>query len=217
MTNDTVLRWLPFAFPLFFAAMWLLSTTLIGLMSGWFGLQQWYADDGNEEPLLKLRGQSGLMGRMGARLNGMLTLGACRSGLSLRVPRFFAPFQKPLLIPWGEIKAEESKSFFTPMVKLSLGDQGTLKISASSWSRLIAAARPATEVTLPSAPAIGSGSVARGLFFEWLVITVLVGALVTVPARLAGGGSGGLPLALGVAIPAIIVAIAQLIRFAKLS
>ena len=93
MTNETVLRWLPFAFPLFLAAMWLLSTTLIGLMSGWFGLQQWYADDGNEEPLLKLRGQSGLMGRMGARLNGMLTLGACRSGLSLRVPRFFAPFQ----------------------------------------------------------------------------------------------------------------------------
>lgn len=141
MTDQSILRWLPFAMPVFFVGMWFLVTMLIGLMSGWFGLQQWYADDGTEEPLLRLRGQSGFMG-IGVRLNGVLTLAACRSGLSVRVSRFFAPFQKPLLIPWSEIVATEKKSFFTTMTRLELGKpaNGKLTINAKTWARLTEAA-----------------------------------------------------------------------------
>src|SRR3954453_11772213 len=106
--------WFPYAFPLFFIGMWLLVTTMIGFMSGWFNLQQWYADDGNDEPLLTIKRQSGGMGA-GVALNNVLKLSACRSGLSLRVWRIFAPFQKPLLVPWSEIETEPSRSFFTPM------------------------------------------------------------------------------------------------------
>ncbi len=54
VTDDQVIKSLPIAFPLIFAGMWLLVTTLMGVMSGWFSLQQWYADDGDERALLPL-------------------------------------------------------------------------------------------------------------------------------------------------------------------
>ena len=50
MTSEQVVRWLPFAFPLLFVGIWLMVSTLLGMMSGWFSLQQWYPDDGSEEP-----------------------------------------------------------------------------------------------------------------------------------------------------------------------
>src|SRR6185295_8225064 len=97
-------------FPLLFVGIWLLISTLLGMMSGWLSLQQWYPDDGSEEPLLTLRGQSGSVGWVG--FNNALRLKAYRSGFGLSIPRFFAPFMRPLLIPWGEVKVEETKSFF---------------------------------------------------------------------------------------------------------
>jgi hypothetical protein len=75
VTDQHMLNWFPYAFPFFFVGMWLVVTVALGFMSGWFSLQQWYADDGNEEPLLKLRSQSGSMG-MGVALNGCLKLRA---------------------------------------------------------------------------------------------------------------------------------------------
>ena len=135
MTDGQILHWFPYAVPVVFVGMWLLVTAMLGLMSGWFNLQQWYPDDGSEEPLLRLCWQSGMMG-MGVRLNNCLTLSAKPSGLSIRMTRIFALFQRPLLIPWNEITAEPSQMFFMPMVKLSFGNPATgkLKISARSWS-----------------------------------------------------------------------------------
>ena len=120
VTDENILGWFPYAFPVFFVGMWLLVTFMLGLMSGWFSLQQWYADDGSEEPLLRLRSQSGSMG-MGVALNGCLKLRAYRSGLGIGIWRIFGIFQKPLKVPWNEIEAEPSSSFFLPMVKLQLG------------------------------------------------------------------------------------------------
>jgi hypothetical protein len=122
-----ILRILPFVFPLVFIGFWLLITTILAFVSGWFGLQQWYADDGDEEPLLRLRGQTGFMG--GVRLNGALTLAATRRGLSIRVSRIFAPFQKPLLIPWSEIDAIEQKRWFSTMIRLDLGKPANGKLT----------------------------------------------------------------------------------------
>ena len=216
MNDPSLPAWLPFAIPLFFAAMWLISTTLVGLLSGWFSLQQWYADDSGEEPLLTLRGQTGLMGTLGVRMNNMLILGAGRRGLSLRVWRFFAPFQKPLLIPWSEIRAEESSRFFTPMVKLTFGEGGKLKIYAAAWAKLVGAVQPEVVTGLPQVPPITKAAVARGLFFEWLALSAIVALAITVPARLAGDQAGSsFPIA--VVLPVIIIGIAQFVRYAKQS
>ena len=218
MTDDQIIKWLPIAFPFIFAGMWLLVTTLMGVISGWFSLQQWYADDGDEEPLLKLGWQSGVMG-FGVNLNGVLTLAALRSGLSIRMWRVFGPFQKPLLIPWTEITAEPSRSFFTRMVRLGLGNQtnGRLKINAASWAKLVAAAGPVANVPLPAAPAVSQKSIAARLFLEWVVITVGAATFFYLAPRLISppGQTIGFPIGVCIMFPAILFGIGQLLRFGR--
>ena len=136
-------KWFLIAFPFLFIGMWLLVTTILGFLSGWFSLQSWYSDDGDEEPLLKLGWQSGSMGS-GVSFNSCLTLAATPKGLSLRVWRIFGPFQRPLLFPWREITAEPTRLLFLRMVRLNLGSSpsGSLKIKERTWNRLIEAAGP---------------------------------------------------------------------------
>jgi hypothetical protein len=143
VTDGQLLRWFPFAFPFLFVGMWLLISAMLCFMSGWFNLQQWYADNEDEEPLLKLGWQSGSMG-LGVNYNSCLTLAARRSGLSVRVWRIFAPFQKPLLIPWVEIQASAKRIFFMRMVRLDFGkpSNGRLTVRARTWARLVEAAKP---------------------------------------------------------------------------
>lgn len=216
MNGNGVPLWFPFAFPLFFVVIWLLVTTIVGVTSGWFGLQQWYADDRSDEPLLKLKRQSGVMG--GLAINNALILAACHSGLSVRMSRILAPFQRPLLVPWSEIEAEPSRSFFTPMVKLSLGkpSNGTLKIPAHSWARLVEAVGHPAGLEMPAVAPITQAAVARGMFFEWLIITAVGGAFFLTVSR-AAGPAGAIPLAICVGLPAIVFGIAQLVRFARQS
>ena len=218
MSDDFILRWFPFAFPFLFVGTWLLATTMLGFMSGWFNLQQWYPDDGSEEPLLKFGGQSGSMG-MGVALNGCLILRAYPSGLGVGIWRIFAPFQKPLRIPWSEIEAEPSRSFFQPMVKLHLGkpSNGTLKIGARSWSRLVEAVPQAdrgTSIQMPSAVSASSQSLALGILLQWVVVTTIAAAFFYFVSRF-GDQRSALPLAVCIGLPAIGFGIGQLIRYAR--
>ena len=218
MTNEVVIRWLPIALPIFFVGIWLFASLLLGVMSGWFNLQQWYPDDGGEEPLLKFGGQSGRMG-MSVALNSCLTLRAYPSGLGVAIWRPFAPFQKPLRIPWGEIEAEPSSSFLLPMVKLHLGkpENGRLKISARIWSRLVEAVPQNGEnpIQMPAAPEVSAGSVARAMFAQWAVITTILGLACYLFVPRQAGSQGAMPMGLLIAFPAIVFGIAQLIRFAR--
>jgi hypothetical protein len=212
VTGENTLHWFPYAFPFFFVGMWLLVTFMLGSMSGWFGLQQWYADDGSEEPLLRLRSQSGSMG-MGVALNGCLKLSAYRSGLGIGIWRIFGVFQKPLKVPWNEIEAEPSSSFFLPMVKLQLGkpSNGTLKISARSWARLVAAAKPVATVPLPDVPPVDRAATARAMIIQWLVMSALFGSFFYLSSRSRPGGFSPM---LALVVPAFL-GIAMLVRFAR--
>jgi hypothetical protein len=210
---------MPYVFPFFFAGMWLLITTLLGVMSGWFSLQQWYADDIDEEPLLKLGWQSGMMG-FWVNLNGILTLSACRSGLSIRIWRVFGPFQKPLLIPWNEITAEPSHTLFTKMVTLGLGNppNGRLKINAQSWSKLVAAAGPVASVPLPAAPAIPQKSIATRLLLEWVVVTTAAAMFFYFAPRFLsepGETITGIPIGVCIGFPAFVIGFGQLARYGR--
>jgi hypothetical protein len=199
--------------------MWLAMTAMLGLMSGWFDLQQWYADEGDEQPLLTLRGQSGSMGTgFGVGLNGILTLSVKRSGLSIRIWRIFGPFQKPLLIPWREISAEPKRVLFMRQVKLRFGNpaNGQLRISQRTWSRL-AVALPRTDGGGPlqatAGPPVSPASVARGMLFEWLAITSFAATFFYIASRTNAGE--GLPLGLCIGFPAVVFGIGQLIRYAR--
>lgn len=138
--------WFLIAFPFMFLGVWTLVSIFLGFLSGWFSLQEWYADDGIEEPLLTLRWQSGSMG-LGVNFGNCLTLAAKPKGLSIRLWRLFGPFQRPLLIPWREIKAEPKRLLFFRMVRLSLGSTGSLKIREATWNRLLAAAGSSAKPT----------------------------------------------------------------------
>lgn len=135
-------KWFLSAFPFLFLGMWLFVTTMLGFMSGWFTLQQWYPDDCKEEPLLKLGWQSGSMG-MGVSFGNCLTLAARRDGLSIRVWRVFGPFQRPLLIPWRDINEEPKRVLFYRMTRLNFGNppSGSLTISQRAWEKLTSAAK----------------------------------------------------------------------------
>jgi hypothetical protein len=187
-------------------------------MSGWFNLQQWYPDEGGEKPLLILRGRSGRMG-LGVALNGVLKLTSYQSGLGVGIWRLFGPFQKPLRIAWSEIEAEPSSSFFVPMVKLHLGkpSNGTLKISARSWSRLVDAASKtgsASEMQMPAAVPVSAGSLARAMLVQWAAVSAIAGGFLFFASRSAAP-HGGAPAAISIAIPALVFGIAQIVRYAR--
>ncbi|HEX3677519.1 MAG TPA: hypothetical protein VHU79_09040 [Sphingomicrobium sp.] len=216
MTDRIILDWFPYAIPILFVGMWLFGTTTIGFLSGWFNLQQWYPDEGGEEPLLTLNGQSGSMGA-GVGLNGVLKLRAYPSGLGLSIRRIFAPFQKPLKIPWSEIEAEASTSFFLPMVKLNLGKpaNGRLKISARSWSRLVdAVPSGSSAIQMPVAVAVSAGSFARALIVQWVAMSAFASAFIAFFWTRAAPRAG-VPLILCVAFPVAFLGIAQLIRYGR--
>lgn len=217
MTDDTILKGLPYAFPFLLAGSWLIVTTLVGFMSGWFNLQQWYPDDGSEEPLLKLDRQSGSMG-IGVAINGALKLRAYPSGLGVGLWRVFAPFQRPLKVPWSEIEAEPTTSFFLPMVKLSLGKpaNGRLKISARSWSRLVDAvpkSGSSMSIQMPLAMPVSAGSVARAMLIQWALISAVLAAFFYFISR-SLDPRNGIPLIACIGCP-VFFGIAQLIRYRR--
>jgi hypothetical protein len=216
VTDGVVEQWFPYVFPFLFVGMWLLIATMLGVMSGWFNLQQWYPDDGSEEPLLKLGGQSGSMGA-GVTLGGILKLRAYRSGLGIRIWRVFGPFQKPLRVPWSEIEAEKSSSFFSPTVKLHLGKpaNGTLKISARSWERLVnAVPQSETRIQMPAAAPVRGRSIALSMIVQWLMISGVAGAFFYFASR-SNESKDPLPLGICVGFPAVVFGIGQLFRYAR--
>lgn len=197
--------------------MWLAITTICGLFPGWFELQRYYPDDGTEKALLKLGGQTGSMGA-GVALGGSLKLRSYPSGLGLSISRLFGPFQKPLKIPWSEIEAKPSSSLFFPMTKLRLGQaaNGTLKISARSWAKLIDAV-PQTDsrrVRMPTAARVSRRSMAQAMLVQWLATSGLAAAFFYFAPRLSGS-EDALPLGVCIGFPAAFFGMGQLIRYAR--
>ena len=121
---------------LFFVALWLLVTGLLGGLSGWSAIARRFPDR-NETPRFQLKGQYAAMG-MGVQLRGILTFSACPSGLRVAIVRAFAPFSKPFFVPWGEIDARAKGGLFADMTRLGLGnpEAGSMTVTAQTWQRL---------------------------------------------------------------------------------
>lgn len=141
--NTTTLLVLVFVvlFPLFFIVLALGIGSLIGLVSGWYSLQSRYPDQPGE-PILRLRFQSGMMGRARATLRNVLTLSACPLGLRVGMWRLMGPFCRDFFVPWQEIAVERSGTLFGQGAKLTFGNPavGSLFVSASVADRLASAA-----------------------------------------------------------------------------
>lgn len=132
----------PFAsfFPFALVALWLMVTTLLAFMSGWFRLMDQYPDQA-EEPMLRLRCQSGTMG-LGVHMNGVLTLSVCPSGLRVGMIRVFGPLCRDFLVPWERLSIIRENRLLGTIAKLQFGNPvtSTLRIRAYTANRLARAA-----------------------------------------------------------------------------
>lgn len=198
----------PALFPFLFVGMWLAITTMLGLMSGWFGLQARFPDR-KEQSVLTLRFKSGIMG-LGVSFDGCLTLSACPSGLRIACWRIFGPFERPFLVPWEQIRPENSSSFFVPMTKLRFGqseDVGSLKIDAGVWRKLSSVARTSGS-DAPAPLAISSRGVAIKFAVQWAILTGGATAIFFFMSTRAG-----VPLLSCFGFPAVMLGVPQLIRY----
>jgi hypothetical protein len=210
MDQETT-RWFLIFFPFLFAAMWLAVTSLLGVMSGWFALQQHYPR-GEEEPLFKRKIGSASMG-FGVHFRRVITVAACRSGLRISASRLMAPFQRPFLVPWSEIEAEETRSFFVPMVRLRFGrpEIGKLTIGAREWQQLSAYAAPQTaRIGNLSVEPATNRAVGTGLLIQWAIVVAVAGTFFLVASSSQGAP---LPIWLCYGFPAIMAGGGQLVRW----
>lgn len=204
----------------FFIAMWCASSLFLGWLSGWFDLQQWYCDDGNEEPLLKLRWVSASMGNFGLYLKHCVILAAKPSGFSVRMFRLFAPFQKPLLIPWHDIRVEEASTLGLAKVRLLFGNPsvGQLRINQWTWSRLVDVLPQSVDTAHLKSPApssVNDGSIVQNLFIQWLLMIAATSIALIVIAHASFGQH--FPLQFMIIWFSVCFGIAQVARYVRLT
>jgi hypothetical protein len=198
--------------PLFFAALWLVITTLVALMSGWFRLTEQYPDQAIE-PILRLRAQSGSMG-WGVRMNGVLTLSVCPTGLRVGMMRIFGPFCRDFLVPWESISVVRKAALFGPVVKLQFGNPeiGGLRISANTAARLAGAAKEQWPEQGRFPEEEPRHRFLR-LLAQWAIATTLAASFFIVVPRVVMPGGGGPPILVAILFPAVAAGVVLVVRF----
>jgi hypothetical protein len=198
-------------FPLFFLGFWLLVTTILAGLSGWFSLMTRYPNR-NEIPVLKLRWQSGTMG-MGVRMNGLLTLGVCPSGLRVGMFRVFGPFCRDFFVPWEEVFVIRTYSWLLGLqVRMAFGSTGSLTVLAVIADRL-ARALPERwpEKDAPAA------ETRREIFVRlaklWLLVAGVASAFLSVVILSLPSTETGPPPAVAILFPAIVFGLSFLLQY----
>ena len=137
MSDDVLIPLILIVSPVLFAAFWLTITSILGKMSGWNDLERIFPDR-PETPLDTVRFVSARM--RAVSYNNCLRFDMCPTGLRISVFRLIGPFQKPLFVPWGQIKPETQRAFFVKHVALVIGymGEGSLAISSGAFARIVA-------------------------------------------------------------------------------
>lgn len=200
------------AFPFVFAAMWFAVTSLLGLLSGWYGLMRLFPDE-EDQVLAKFGGQSGSMGP-GVGMNGILTLSACRGGLRVGIWRIFGPFCAPFYVPWRDLTVRRRRLLVFERADLVFGDAGKLTIAGDLADRIARAADRIWPEPGPP-PRKDVRRLALQALAEWLLITAFAAAFFTLGPLLFWGRPGTLPPGLAVAFPAVVFGVVTLVRFLR--
>jgi hypothetical protein len=200
--------------PLFFAAMWLTVTTILAVLSDWFRLRTRFPDQ-FEEPLLRIRGQSGSMG-LGVHMRGILTLSVCSSGLRVGIMRVFGPFCGDFFVPWEAINITRKTVWFWPVAKLQFGRPGvgSLTIPAHVADRLARAAMGRWPEIGPF-PEETQRDTLRRLLTQWAVVTCAAALFFTLaPLAVAPAGAGP-PIVVAILFPAIVFGVVTIVRYVR--
>lgn len=198
------------AFIVFFAAIWLVVTTLLGVMSGWFSLMSRYPNR-SEAALLTLNNRSGTMG-LGVHFNGILKLGVCPSGLRIGVWRIFGLFCRDFFVPWSELRVTRLNRVLWQTAALQFGPGvGKLKLPAYTADKLARAAlgRWPEPGNFPRESVV---QIFRRIFLQWAVLTGFA-SLFFLLASQSAGPSANFPWWLAISFPAVTYGLVSLIRF----
>ncbi|WP_108787493.1 hypothetical protein [Erythrobacter sp. Alg231-14] len=125
MQDADVTLYVAIAFPFFFFAMWIVTTALLPRISGWARLEDELPD--RPDPAhAKLRFEAFYLGRgkLGVSYRGCVTFEVCQTGLRVRVWKLFAPFSRPIFIPWNAVETEFAKVFFVQATRMKIGQGG---------------------------------------------------------------------------------------------
>ena len=199
-------------FPFFFVALWLTVTTILALLSGWFRLMEVYPDQ-SDEPILRLRGQSGTMG-LGVGMNGVLILSVCPTGLRVGMMRVFGPFCRDFFVPWESIVVVRKTILFWPIAKLQFGNPavGRLSVSAHVADRIARAAVGRWPEAGPF-PEEKRGDTFRRLLVQWAAMTSFAALFFTlVPLAVAPAGARP-PILVAILFPAFVFGVASTLKF----
>jgi len=130
--NEENFAYLIFAASAFvFAGFWLVVSFAITRMTPWHELEALYPDKPSARVKGTLRFQRAYLGRqqMGVSFQGCLTYQVTNRGLRIAIWKLFAPFAKPILIPWDSIQTQVAKTFMFAMVRLRVGRRGEIWIT----------------------------------------------------------------------------------------
>jgi hypothetical protein len=210
--EDLLKEYFPFAFPIFFIAMWFVITTLLGLISGWYGLMRRYPDRREEDALLQLNGQSGRMSLVGMR--GILNIAVCPSGLRLGIMKIFGIFCRDFFVPWREITVSRRDWLLSKSATIQFGNpaEGSLTIAANVANRLAASSQNRWPETGPFPVETGTQTAQR-ILTQWVLITSLASAFFIIVPRIVFPNGNGPPIAVAIMFPAIVFGIGALIKY----
>ncbi len=203
-------QYFPVVFPVFFVAMWLVVSTILGFASGWFRLMQAYPDR-SEIARLKLSGLSGSMG--GVSMRSILSISVCPSGLRFGMMRLFGPFSRDFFIPWEAMQVTRGERFFWKFAKILLGQPrlGTVSVSAEIADQLARASNGRWPEHGPFPIETRSTALER-IVKQWLISTAFAATFFTVVPKVMAGG-GGPPISIAILFPAIVFGVAAVFKY----
>ena len=192
--------------------MWLGITTVLSLLTGWFGLSQTYPNR-DDVTATKLRGQSGVMG-LWVAMSRVLSLDGCPSGLRVGMNRLFGPFCRSFFVPWGEVGVERSSFLFMPMVKVTFARSatGALWLYPRTWDRL-QEQLPNISPSLRLEPPITNADLLRGSFLQWAFTTTLAASFFYFASRQMPANAPSIPLAVCIGFPAVTFGLNQVFAY----
>jgi len=210
--NSPIEQYFAVFFPLFLVALWLMVTTILAVLSGWFRLMARFPNQ-TVAPLLRVRGQSGFMG-LGASMRGILTLSVCHSGLRVGIMRVFGPFCRDFFVPWEAISITRKNVVFWSVAKLQLGNPaiGSLTIPAHVANRLARAAVGRWPETGPF-PEEKHRDTLRRLLAQWALITCAAALFFTLVPLAVAPPEGRPPIAVAILFPAIVFGVMIIVRY----
>jgi hypothetical protein len=203
----------PLMFPVFFVLMWLAVSIILGIFSGWYLLMTRYPNR-EEEELLSLKRLSGSMG-LGVRMNRILSISVCPSGLRIGMMRVFGVLSRDFFVPWQEISVNRKDGFFGQSAELRFGNPSTgrLRIPSHIADRLARASLGRWPEPGPF-PEETKTQVLVSIATKWIAVTLFAATFFVVAPRMTSPHAD-VPVSVAILFPAIVFGFASAFEYFK--